>query len=44
MKEDWSKRKTQLEHEYAVMGWVLLVLPEILSCGKRVDSGAFTDD
>ncbi len=25
----WTKRKSQLEHEYAVTGWALSILPEI---------------
>ncbi len=29
IQDSWSKRKSQLEHEYAVTGWSLSILPEI---------------
>ncbi len=29
IQESWTKRKSQLEHEYVVTGWALFVLPEI---------------
>ncbi len=29
MQNSWLKRKPQLEHDYAVTGWALSVLPEI---------------
>ncbi len=29
IQDSWTKMKSQLEHEYAVTGWALSVLPEI---------------
>ncbi len=29
IQDSWAKRKSWLEHEYAVTGWALSVLPEI---------------
>ncbi len=29
IQDSWAKRKSRLEHEYAVTGWALSVLPEI---------------
>ena len=29
IQDAWAKRKSRLEHEYAVTGWALSILPEI---------------
>ncbi len=29
IQQSWSNRKHQLEHDYAIMGWVHSLLPEI---------------
>ncbi len=29
IQQSWSKRKHLLEHDYAIIGWVLALLPEI---------------
>ncbi len=29
IQDSWSRRKSQLEHEFAVTGWALSILPEI---------------
>ena len=33
----WDKRKNKIEHEYAIAGWALCVMPEQKRCCRAVD-------
>ena len=41
IQQSWSKRKHRLEHDYAITGWVLSLLPEIREdVAERMDGDA----
>jgi hypothetical protein len=33
----WDKQKNKIEHEYAIPGWALCVMPEVRKCCRAVD-------